>query len=85
MTEPRSYDARGWTNRVANLEGESSAAPCGEITNPLQSFEYDYDGRGNRLSETLTRGTTSEVTKYDYDPDDLRLARRLSPSIRAPG
>lgn len=56
---PRLYDARGWTKRVANLDGESDAAPCDELTNPLQAFEYEYDGRGNRLSETLTRGTTS--------------------------
>ncbi|RKH13284.1 hypothetical protein D7X74_22150 [Corallococcus sp. CA047B] len=67
------YDGRGWLESVRGVTvGE--AAGCGQsVDSPLTSYEYEYDGRGNRLKERF-HGTDSAMdvveTTYGYDSAD---------------
>ncbi|RYZ43808.1 MAG: hypothetical protein EOO71_01945, partial [Myxococcaceae bacterium] len=87
------YDGRGWltsirgTLRTDTVDcGQSSAMP------PLTLFGYEYDGRGNRLTESFrgnATGSVTVVTSYGYDgadrltgvryPDAKGVLYRLSP------
>ncbi|RKH35831.1 hypothetical protein D7Y13_17030 [Corallococcus praedator] len=87
------YDGRGWltsirgTLRTDTVDcGQSSAMP------PVTLFEYEYDGRGNRLTESFRGNATGSVTvatAYGYDgadrltgvryPDTRGVLYRLAP------
>lgn len=68
LTERHCYDGRGWMTAVVNATSEVSCNALGSVTGLHTRFEYGYDGRGNRLSQTYLDGSLSapEVTEYGY-------------------
>jgi RHS repeat-associated protein len=72
VTERYTYDGAGNVRSITALQG-------GGISQ-LTRYEYDYDGRGNRLEERYQGpvGAAVEVTQYGYD-----LADRLT-GVRYP-
>ncbi len=56
------------TVQTWNDDGQVDTLQTAFTRGPLASYGYDYDSRGNRVEETLPRGSTD----YDYD-DKSRL------------
>ena len=50
-----------------------------KITEPGRTTEYTYDERGNRLSQTVTDGTTARTTRWTYTPQSL-VATETAPN-----
>ncbi|MHB8874599.1 MAG: RHS repeat-associated core domain-containing protein [Myxococcaceae bacterium] len=75
--ERRCYDGPG---RLAELVHANAAlADCQPSAGVLSSFEYQYDGRGNRVHETYldAQMTLPEQTDYGYDDADRLVGMRL--------
>ena len=77
LTECRRYDARG---RLQWMDGRDPGADCDSpAAAPIVRFDYGYDERGNRKTETYQAGGPTELTQYGYDPAD-RLTSVVAPS-----
>ncbi len=78
LTECRRYDARG---RLQWMDGRDPGADCDlPAAAPIARFDYGYDERGNRRTETYAEaGGPAELTQYGYDASD-RLTSVVSPS-----
>jgi RHS repeat-associated protein len=69
LQECLGYDDRGRISHVANQLPNSSCTDA--ISTAFARFDYSYDDRGNRLSETYSDQTVSaDLTSYGYDKAD---------------
>ncbi|MBI3101613.1 MAG: RHS repeat protein, partial [Burkholderiales bacterium] len=50
-----------------------------KVTESGRTTEYTYDERGNRLSQTVTDGTTARTTRWTYTPQSL-VATQTAPN-----
>ena len=77
LTECRRYDARG---RLQWMDGRDPGADCDSpAAAPIVRFDYGYDERGNRKTETYQAGGPTELTQYGYDAADW-LTSVVAPS-----
>ncbi|MBJ6764140.1 hypothetical protein JGU66_25480 [Myxococcaceae bacterium JPH2] len=83
VVERRCYDSRGRMKAILNGTTDVTCSALSTASDRYSLFEYEYDGRGNRLKETYRgAGTGTEVTEYGYDAAD-RLAGVRNPDGRA--
>ncbi|RJS18828.1 hypothetical protein DRW03_24520 [Corallococcus sp. H22C18031201] len=83
VVERRCYDARGRMSGILNGTRDAACGALRTASGRYSLFEYEYDGRGNRLKETYQgAGTGTEVTEYGYDAAD-RLAGVRNPDGKA--
>ena len=68
-TECWRYDDRGRTTMVASMP-PSTTCGSADVNTPLARFDYGYDERNNRTSETYTSGGPAEVRSFGYDAAD---------------
>jgi RHS repeat-associated protein len=62
----QTYDAAGRIATILNTQGTPGAT--------VSSYEYDYDGNGNRIEQIEINGGPAETTTYSYDLADRLLS-----------